>query len=690
MANKAPQSVPKIKIHNQFFQSGSSIDPKLATPNSFFNSQNLDFRTVPSLMQIEPASRQLATNLTDLITAMEQDVSGVRYGVGSNGGLYKISTSNVVTRFATLDSNGAAGITYNQVTDQLYIPSQQTVSLYGRTGTNPTFRSAQFGISADVQSGVVNLYNNSDGLFDGSARNNAGSVGAYTGITLSSQVTTFAAATCPVPDALAENTTDLCFFNPSIEPFHSIDVNINTVGTGNWTLTLHDSLNNQLATVTITNGNLTPGYNKFTFSSQIRALVNATQTGNSASYHFHLTSTVGDGSVNCINAGDMTSTDFLLYAYRLVATNNGWHPTALFTGGSYPYLCIGNGNYLATYNFGNDSNPSNSQFVRHRLSFAPGYEVCGLSTNNQYLVIGVEKRSTNANRNFQRGQLVFWDGSTNSPNSIIDLPMGAPYGLYTNNGVTYFLCAGCLYAWSGGQTVLKVRKLAYENTDYLNAIDSTIVNPNMLTARYSLLLAGYPSSTTNTSIPYGVYSWGSVELTFPNAFGYSYSQSHGNIFNTASLGLQIGCVQNFIDSMYTSWQYTDANSVVHYGLDIVDNFSGPAQFANWSSLIWDGGAVYKSKKLLRVKLKFLPLPAGWTLTCFYTLDRSTTVTSVTAVTNDTSILLDASQARFHEVQWGFNATNTGATVPIQFVGVTVEIDPLEGEADLRKDSGLYT
>jgi len=126
-----PRNTSKIKINTQYFQSGNSIDPKLAPANSFFTSTNLDFRSRPSQLTVLPASRQIATNLTDLITAMEQDLAGVRYGVGSNGGLYRISTSNVVSKFGQLDSNGAAGMLYNQVTDQLYIPSQQTVSTAG-------------------------------------------------------------------------------------------------------------------------------------------------------------------------------------------------------------------------------------------------------------------------------------------------------------------------------------------------------------------------------------------------------------------------------------------------------------------------------------------------------------------------------------------------------------------------------
>ena len=692
MASKPSDQKPKINV--QYFTGGSSIDPKLATANSFFDSVAMDFRTVPSQMTVLPGATQLSNNLSDLIQAMEQDVSGIRYGVGSLGSLYKINASNVITKFAQLDSNGAAGIAYNQVTDQLYIPSQQTVSLYGRTSSaSPSFRSAQFAHSADTQSGVANLYNPSDGLFDNAARNNIASVGASSAVTLGSQITTFATLTTAVPTSLQENTTGLCFFNPSIEPFHSIDVYITAIGTGDWTLTLHDSLNNTLATTTVTNANLASvksgSYYKFKFASQVRALVNATQTGNSASYHFHLTSTVADGTVGCINAGDMTSVDFLLYAYRLVQTNNGWHPTTIFTGNSYPYLCIGNGNYLATYNFGNDSSPSNAQFVRHQLSFPPGFEVCGLSTNNQYLVIAVEKRSTNGTRNYQQGALYFWDGTTNGPNFKIDVPMGAPYALYTYNGVTYFICAGSSFAWSGGQTVIKVRKLAYQNTDYLNAVDNTIVGPNMQTSRYNLLMTGFPSSTTNTAITYGIRSWGSTELTFPNSFGYSYAMSNGKTANTGTLNLQMGCVQNFVDSTYQSWAYTDGSGT-HYGLDVIDNFSTPAPVFSWKSLIFDAGVVYKSKKALRLKIKFLPLPAGYTLQSFVTLDRVNTITSLTANVGDTSLMLDLSNGRFHEIQYGFTGTSSGAILPLTIIGVILEFDPLEGEHDLRKDSGLYT
>lgn len=682
------ESDGRLRINQNSFQGGSSVSRKLAVANSFYYSRNLDNRTDPAQISVLPAPSTIATNLTGLITAMDQDLSGVRWGVGSDGSIYQINTSNVLSKKAQMTENGAAGILYNQVTDQLYVPGQTAVSMYGQVTTgitgNPTFRSNQFAQSGSTANGCVNLFNPDDGFFDGSARNNVQSlaVGITESVLTDGQVVTNSTFTYSVPLALSESSGQYCYFAPDIEPFYSIWVYIKAKGTGDWTLTLHDSLNNQLATVTVTNANLTSGtYNKFQFSSAVRALVNASQTGNSATYHFHLISTQNDGTVGTLTQGDLSSADFVLFAYRLIQTHNGWHPTALFTGSGIPLLCIGNGQYLSTYNFGNDNNPTNSQWQRHNLTFKQGYEVCGLTTFNQYLVIAVERRSTNANRNLQDGALYLWDGTTNAPSIFVDIPMGAPYSVYTFNNVVYFACAGSLFAYAGGSSVIKVRKLAYQNTDYLGVVDSTIVNPNMFTSRYNLLEMGYPSKTTNNNIDYGVWTWGTVELTFPNSYTYSYGLANGYLNNTNSLNLQIGCVYNFVDSMYISWQYTDSNGVTHYGLDLLDNTSVSASNFTWQSLIWDGGVAYKIKQGARVKISCTALPAGCTLQAGYSLDRGAWVWSPTAVEGDYGVTIDINK-RFHEIQYGFQGTTTGTTTPPIILGVTFDVDPLVSEDNL--------
>jgi hypothetical protein len=678
----------KIQINTNFFTGGVSTSNKLGVSNSFYKSRNLDFRSDPAQMSVLPAPRALSTTLPDLPLAIDQDLNGVRWMVGDRGYIYRISTSNVISDVAQMSEAGSAGILYNQVTDQLYIPGQTSVSMYGQVTTGntgqPAFRSNNFAQSVSINNGTTQIYNPDDGNFDGALRSVAATLGA----------------TYPVPTTIKEDPSSYCLFSPDIEPGYSISVYIASKGTGDYTLTLHDSQNNKLAFKTLTNANVTSNaLNEFVFGSQIRVLVGGGIASGAANYHWHLTSTVSDGTIAVVPVsygssatGDFMSAYMTWSAYRLVQTTNGWHPTALFnvaTGtGNGQALCIGNGQYLSTYNFASDNNPSNNDWIRHQLVFKAGYEVCGLTTNNNQLVIGVERRSRNSSRNFQDGALYFWDGTTPQPTSIIDIPMGAPYGLYSVNNVVYFTVAGSLYAWSGGTTVIKVRKIAYQNTDYLGTADSTIVNPNMFTSRYNILLIGYPSSTTNPNVDYGNYSWGAVEMTFPNSFGYSYQMSNGLLNNNTSgvTNLQIGMNQNFVDTLYTSWAYTQGG-VTTYGIDILDNSSTAAQSGTWESLIFDGGSRFKQKYANRAKVSFTGLPAGASVTPYYKLDRGTKTTAAATNTTDATNALIEINTRFHEISYGFDFTMpSGLTTPPDFTGVTLEVDPTMGEVEVAPDN----
>ncbi len=719
MADKT-RNTNKIIPHIQYFMGGLTTDYKMGIPNSFYASENLDTRTFPSQASVLPASRVVASNLQDCILAIQQDLSGVRWGVGDKGFIYKIDQgvngeTTTVETVAQLSQNGSAGLLYSSISDQLYIPGQSTVSLYGRvatSGIDPVFSQDIWGPSASSAMGCVSLYDYSTGFYDGQAsvngfnyRNNivTSKLDQSEGITLtnySTQVTNSFTDTYTLPSIIIEDKTHTsfnngCFFAPDIEPIYSIAIYVASKGTGNWTLTLHDSMNNPIGISTIDNASMVTGWNNFVFPSAVRAYVNASNVGYTPTYHFHLTSSVsGDtATVYTADTGDLNNCNMVMFADRLVTTNNTWHPTSYFTGTGSALLCIGNGEYLATYNFGNDANPSTTQFIRNALFFRPGEEVCGLTSNYGYLVIGTEIRSTDATKNAQFGRLYFWDGSTSAPAFYIDLPMGAPYGLYSFNNVTYFACAGSLYAWSGGQSVLKVRKLAYQNTDYMDVEDQTRVNPNGFTSRYNILMMGYPSFTTDPNIDYGIWSWGGVELTYPNSYVYSYSQSiveydqttntKTNQNYTSTNNLKLGCAVNFVDALYSSWQYTDASGIVHSGLDVVDNFSNPAQFATFTSLIFDGGVVYKAKMGVRYKIICEALPAGWTLIPWWSVDRSARTYGTGVGEGATYSVTEWNNLRFHELQFGFILINDGATEPAVILGAAPEIDPLVNEVDIE-------
>lgn len=696
MAKSGPKNSSKFKVILSSFEGGESIDFKNGVTSAFYQSEALDFRSKASQATVLPGASAIASSsvLVDLPVEMVQDPSGVRWIIGDKGNLYKLSTSDVITKVATLSDSSGTGLVYNQLSDMLYITGQQTVSMYGplTTGT-PALKSDQFAQSASSANGVVNLYNPDTTDYNGLARNNAFTIATTSGITSSSQVTTNSTQTYLVPNTIDESlAVNKCPFAPDLEPFYSISVYIVSKGTGNATLTLHDGFDRALAAITITNASLiNNSYNEFVFSSPgVRSFTGAIQSGLSAAYHWHITSSVnGDTmTVGTLTASDLSTADFLLFNYRMVSTNNSWHPAAIFTGNGF-LLCIGNGQYLTTYNFSNDANPSNTVWQRERFPIDAGFEICGLSINNQYLVIAAEKRSNNTTRNYQEGALYFWDGQNSTYNFKIPVPMGAPYSVYTYNNITYFICAGALYAWGGGQQIIKVRPIAYQNTDYLNTTDNTIINPNMMAPRFNILLIGYPSITTNINIKYGIYSWGTVELIYPNSFGYSYSLSSGNYNWSASNNLQIGMIKNFVDSLYIASRVT-VGMTTTYTLDLINNSSAVASNFSLTSLIYDGGVRYKQKEMGRYKVSFLPWPSGASLTVWYALERGSRVLADPAgdtyspSTGDTSIIIDINK-RFYEGQWGVIGTTTDPSAVPTITGIAMEIDPLVGETDLRAD-----
>lgn len=692
-----PKDQGKLNVTLNTFVGGESVDLKNGIVGSFNQAEGLDYRSKSSQMSVLPGMSALSgasAVLVDLPVEMVQDQTGNRWLLGDQGNLYKLDSSDVLTKVATTTETSGAGMVYNQLSDFLYITGQHSVSMYGPLSGTPALKDGWFGESASSASGVVNLYDSTTTAYSGAARNNAASIATTQAITSTTQLTTNATNTYSVPNIITENAANSCPFAPDLEPFSAIAVYVDTIGTGNATLTLHDGFNRALATITITHANLTTGYNKFVFPTPgIRSFTGAIQSGLSAAYHWHITSSVAADAmkVRVLTVSNLTTADMVLFNYRMVKTNNGWHPATIFTGNGFMF-CVGNGQYLSTYNFSNDASPSNYVWQRERFPIDAGYEICGLSQNNQYLVIAAEKRSTSSTRNYQEGALYFWDGQNPTYNFKIPVPMGAPYSPYTPNNITYFICAGSLYAWGGGQQIIKVRPIAYQNTDFLGTVDTTIVNPNMMAIRNNLLTLGYPSATTNVNIKYGVYNWGAVELMYPNSFGYSYALSNTTYNKTSTNNLQIGMVKNFVDTMYVASRKTVSGTTTYY-LDVVNNSSLPATSFSWTSLIYDGGVRYKQKEAGRLKLTFLSWPANATLNAWYALDRATPVTkdpisnnNYSPSTGDTSLIIEVSDVRrFYEAQWGFYGTcNNPASRPT-FTSITMEVDPLQSEADLRLD-----
>lgn len=131
------------------------------------------------------------------------------------------------------------------------------------------------------------------------------------------------ANTYAVPVAISEAATDKQSFTPSsITKNRIFRIGVRPVvkGTGDWTLTLHDAANNVLASRVILNANLTNG---------VLSFFKVPYTWTSGVLHFHVTSTINDGTLNVGTANDLSTSNYQ-EVYR--------------TSGDYLVLHASNGN----------------------------------------------------------------------------------------------------------------------------------------------------------------------------------------------------------------------------------------------------------------------------------------------------------------------------------------------------------
>lgn len=604
------------------FFGGQSQDKQLGTKNQFYYSRHADFRKTPSNLSVLPApARTDGGIVTDLIQDGDQINSGVRYWLGDAGNVYKTTTAGVWSPVGQVGQNGGAGLVYRSDVDHIYITGTSKLSRISRMTTAGTFEQNWF------QRGVS----------------------TSTTCTKSGGTNTYAP-----PTAVSENTTDKRSFTSDIEPIYQLGIRVISKGTGDWTLTLHDDANNSLGSVTITNANLTNSVvNYFVFSTAVRIQRGKSGAGSALTYHFHITSTVADGTLATTTANSLVDCDMELWANALVSSRNGLHPIINFSN----FTLIGNGNYVALYEPLQDS-PTTADFDRHRLTVPTGFEVCGFAQKNLLCIVGIEKRSTSGE--FQEGALLFWDGDAEKFNDFYPVPEGSPESLFSEKNIARYIAGGAIYRILGTDSVVKERTFRNTDSEYSGTSDITHAPPHGMTVRRGILLIGYPWSTTNQSLEHGVYSIGSVSEQYPNSFGFSYTTSNGNILNNGSNNLRIGMVKNYGDTLYISWR--DDSAVPHtYGMDVVNNSSAPAVDFQIETLEFNDKRPYGHKNAGYIIATFDTLPAGVSLLLKYKIDDDANWTYSEAITSGVNYTMTVKK-QFYRIKFGMDGT-VGATTP---------------------------
>lgn len=651
------------------FDGGWSTDIKVGQKNSQAFTQAFDFRPSPSQLGVFPGpTREDSGVVKDLVLNEVMAANGVTYSVGDTGYLYKRTTGGVWSVEGKM-SSGASGLDYRRDTDSLYMTSNKTASLLTSV-TGPAasvFIPDKYGIS-------VSTYDNSTNAgFNVSANQTNGSL--LTGILVASS---------PLDEAMA----NVRFFQSDIEPLNKVSLFIGTKGTGDWTVTLHDGLNTVLATSTVTNANLNSNnWNDFVFSTAPNGQVRIYIAPNARTYHIHVTSTVADGTVLSNSTNDLSTANLQVWADRFVQTVNGWHPIQRFL----QFECFGNGNYLSTWEPLSDP-PTNAEWKRHALVFPMEYEVCGLARTNEFIVVAAEKNASITNQIPQEGMLFFWDGISPTYNYNVPVPEGSPLGLTVYKNVLYYYAGHGLYAITSPLTLpTKVRKMPGTTTEFSANQSLMRPYPNAMAVRNDILLVGFPGLTTNTSVQFGVYSFGSTDKNYSDSFGYNYIISTQSQLYSNSNNLRIGTVRSFGNMLHISWR-DDLNG--GYGVDVVNNSNNPAPTAIWQSMIFDGGYIHKQKTAVYMEVYWAAMPSGASVQMGWDIDRTGVFT--TSPSYSSTVLWNNGQngnnyarfditsgngGRFHEIQLQVIVTsnNTVTTRPI-ITGISLIYDDNKEES----------
>lgn len=591
----------KVIVFNQF-TGGLSDGPKTGIKYSSAYLQALDVRTDPGQMSVLPGMvREDNGIIKDLILNEVMAADGTIYAFGNAGFIYRRTTAGVWSELGNV-STGCAGLDYRFDTDMLYLASQKTVSAYGPvTGLSGMTGTPQL---------IPDKYASSFSTYDNSANTAPLYVAAnQTGNTKA-----------VVPQTtIAEVQAQLRYFQTDIEPLNKISVFVIAKGTGDWTLTLHDGLNNVLGSATIPNANLNNNaFNDFIFSSAPNGQVRVYPAPNARTYHIHVTSTVADGVMSASTAFDMSTCDLEVWADRLVNTRSGFHPIDRFL----QYEIIGNGNYISAWEPISDP-PTNDEWQRLRLTVPMEYDCVGVTHTNEYSIAAWGQYTSTGTSTQQAGLLTFWSGTSDTYDYDVPIKEGTPQALHVYMNVAYYYAAGTWWAITSPTTQpVKQKQLPKGNPRFTPSSTPITMNPYAATVDtngYQLL--GYPGATTNPNINVGVYSWGALNKNYPAVLTYDYLPSTGSQNYSTSNNLQIGMVKSFGDLVHLSWRDDQGSGTPKYGIDVLNNTSPPAPYAKYQPLIIDNAYAAKKKTGAYIEAYYPNLPAGATIRLGYSIDR---------------------------------------------------------------------
>lgn len=402
--------------------------------------------------------------------------------------------------------------------------------------------------------------------------------------------------TYTLPTSISEAGADRLTFTPEKDPQKSIAVNVSAVGTGDWTLTVHDSFNNVVASKTIANAMVVTGFLEFVFATVWRPTIGQ-------AYHLHLTVTTGTSRVVSSANNNLETAAYYTY-YQFLVEDDFSHAIATKM---INFIVILNERYLATWD--------SLIWQPNRIVFSSGWRSRCYGYWHEFLAVGCIRGDTITGT--EQGRIYFWDGISDTFNFYIDVPEGGVNAMLGSKGNLY-IDAGYLtdlMVYQGGDAANKLKRIPK-----IQVADTAAIYPGAMTMWRALLHYGVAGESNSTTIEKGVYSWGSLNASYTDTLSYDYPISTGNRSSSVAIGLTIPVATKLL----IGWMDN-----VSFGMDVVDPAGAPFTSGTIEYLLQRGDYIWRDQMAVKLRGDFLPLNTGESIDIKFKLDRASNWTTLT-------------------------------------------------------------